>query len=513
MNPYPFLKNIHVLSSVTLKLNDSNYLLWKIQFESLLSSQKLLGFVNGAVVSPAATCVVVQGTEHVEENNPMYEWWFCTDQLVKSWLFGTLSEEVLSSVYTLPTSREVWISLADNFNKSSVSREFSLRRSLQLLTKKDKTLAVYSREFKIICDALSAIGKPIDESMKIFGFLNGLGREFDPITTVIQSSLTKFPAPSFNDVVSNVQGFDLKLKSYEDTAAVNPQMAFAVQNSIPGYNPNYRGRGRSGSYRGRGGYSSRGRGFSHHQSSSNNTQAEWPTCQICGRVGHSALKCDNTFDNNYQPPAAFNSLRVADDRDWYPDSGATAHITSSSANLQSTHPYEGIDAVMGGDGAYLPIKHVGSTTISSTSGNTPLNEVLVCPDIQKSLIYVSRLCEDYPCEVFFDANNVYVIDLQKEKVVAKGTRNKGLYMLRNEGFEAYFSYRHVVVSEELWHLRLGHTNFRVLQQLKQSKEISINKSRTSLICQLCQMGKSTKLKFFQSNSHIYQPLERIHCDL
>lgn len=208
-----------------------------------------------------------------------------------------------------------------------MSREFSLRRSLQLLTKKDKTLAVYSREFKTICDALRAIGKPIDESMKIFGFLNGLGREFDPITTVIQSSLTKFPAPSFNDVVSDVQGFDLKLKSYEHTAVVNPQMAFAAQKSSPGYNPNYRGRGRSGSYRGRGGYSNRGRGFTQQQSSGNNTQGERPTFQICGRVGHSALKCYNRFDNNYQPPTAFNSLRVADDREWYPDSGATAHIT------------------------------------------------------------------------------------------------------------------------------------------------------------------------------------------
>lgn len=337
VNPYPFPSKVHVLSCVTLKLNDSNYLLWKTQFESLLSSQKLLGFVNGAVVSPPATRVVLHGMENVEEPNPLFEAWFCTDQLIRSWLFGTLSEEVLGSVHTLSTSRDVWISLVDNFNKSSVSREFSLRRSLQLLVKKDKPVASYCREFKAICDALSAIGKPIDESMKIFGFLNGLGREFDPITTVIQSSLTKFPAPTFNDVVTEVQGFDLKLKSYEDAPAVNTHMAFNSQNVGPGYNPNYRGRGRSGQYRGRGGYSSRGRGFPQHQSGGNNTQGERPTCQICGRVGHTALKCYNRFDNNYQSAtAAFNSLRVSDDREWYPDSGATAHITSSSTNLRSS---------------------------------------------------------------------------------------------------------------------------------------------------------------------------------
>lgn len=136
--PYPFPSKVHVVSCVTLKLTDSNYLLWKTQFESLLSSQMLLGFINGAVTAPPTTRVVTQDVVAVEEPNPLYESWFCTDQLVRSWLFGTLSEEVLGSVHSLTTSRDVWVSLADNFNKSSLSREFSLRRSLQLMAKKGK---------------------------------------------------------------------------------------------------------------------------------------------------------------------------------------------------------------------------------------------------------------------------------------------------------------------------------------------------------------------------------------
>lgn len=90
-------------------------------------------------------------------------------------------------------------------------------------------LAVYNREFKTICDALSSIGKPIEEFMKTFGFLNGLGREFDPISTVIQSSLTKYPLPTFNDVVSEVQGFDSKVQSYEANTTVSPHLVFNTQ--------------------------------------------------------------------------------------------------------------------------------------------------------------------------------------------------------------------------------------------------------------------------------------------
>ncbi|KAL0874896.1 hypothetical protein Bca101_024601 [Brassica carinata] len=372
--PYPFPSNVHVLSCVTLKLNDSNYLLWKTQLESLLSSQKILGFVNGAVPAPAPTRSVIEGDVTVQQPNPQYDAWVCTDQLVRSWIFGTLSEEVLGSVHTLQTSRDVWLSLAENFNKSSLSREFSLRRSLQLLSKKDKTLAEYYREFKTLCDSLSAIGKPVEETMKIFGFLNGLSRDYDPIATVIQSSLSKYPFPTFTDVVSEVQGFDAKLKSYEETPASNPHMAYNTQtqaggqgyrSNAPPYNPNNRGRGRSGATRGRGGFSSRGRGFTQHQN--NNSGGERPTCQICGRIGHIALKCYNRFDNNYQPPQAYSSMRLTDDsgKEWYPDSGATDHVTSSTGNLQTAHPYEGNETIMVGDGAYLPITHVGSTTISS----------------------------------------------------------------------------------------------------------------------------------------------------
>ena len=71
-DPYQFPDVVHVSSCVTLKLNDIKYLLWKTQFESLLSSQKLIGFINGDVEAPAQTCVVVNSDTEVEAQNPQY---------------------------------------------------------------------------------------------------------------------------------------------------------------------------------------------------------------------------------------------------------------------------------------------------------------------------------------------------------------------------------------------------------------------------------------------------------
>lgn len=72
---------------------------------------------------------------------------------------------------------------------------------------------------------------------------------------------------------------------------------------------------------------------------------------------------------------------------------------------------------MVGDGAFLHVTYVGSAAITTPSSNINFN-VLVCPDIKKPLLSVSKLCEDYPCGIFFDVNHVYVIDIPHQKVIA-----------------------------------------------------------------------------------------------
>lgn len=164
---YPFPAKVHVASCVTIRLNHTNYLLWKTQVESLLSSQKLLGFVNGRYQEPATTVEQRVGEEVQQVPNPAHESWFCTDQLVKSWIFGTLSDEALGRVCALTTAHEVWLALANTYNRSSVSREFDLKRKLQLLSKQGKSFSTYAPEYASFCDQLRSIGKPVDESMKI----------------------------------------------------------------------------------------------------------------------------------------------------------------------------------------------------------------------------------------------------------------------------------------------------------------------------------------------------------
>jgi len=93
-------------------------------------------------------------------------------------------------------------------------------------------------------------------------------------------------------------------------------------------------------------------------------------CQICKRPGHDALRCWYCFDNSYQVediPAALTAMHIEDPKgsEWYPDTGATAHISANPGILHTFSKYQGLDIVMVGNGSCLPVTHIGNTYLNT----------------------------------------------------------------------------------------------------------------------------------------------------
>lgn len=85
----------NVTNLVTVKLtNVEDYLTWKTQFTTSLISHNLLGFVDGSCPPPP---IYIDNATH----NPNYVSWIRIDQSICSWLFATLSREVLGEVQEL----------------------------------------------------------------------------------------------------------------------------------------------------------------------------------------------------------------------------------------------------------------------------------------------------------------------------------------------------------------------------------------------------------------------------
>ncbi|KAK2972647.1 hypothetical protein RJ640_003025 [Escallonia rubra] len=406
---YAYPCNLNVANFVSLKLSTSNYLLWETQVLSLIESQDLLGFINGDIIAPDSEVNSSDGNQRVP--NPDFTSLVRTDRLVKAWITGTLSEEALGVVVGLKTSADVWKALGDAFSQNSQAREFELLAQLQV-KKGNASLSDHLRDFKKTCDQLNAIGKPVTDQNKVFWLLSGLGPKYESFAT----TMLKPPVPSYADLIPLLQSHELRNRGHQSESFNHSMVYYSQRTSNGTKNSNKKG---GNSY-----FTSKGKGFlqtgqsqfrssfppqSQPKNNAANPEGHPQICQICNKKGHEALKCWHRFNHSFQAtdiPKALAAMHVTDSQDseWFPDTGATAHITEDPGKLSNLVRYQGSDSVMVGNGNKLHISHIGDGKIKSGHSVIPLKDVLVVPHIQKSLLSVSQLTNDYPCSFEFDGD-------------------------------------------------------------------------------------------------------------
>ena len=87
---------------------------------------------------------------------------------------------------------------------------------------------------------------------------------------------------------------------------------------------------------------------------------------------------------------------------WYPDIGATYHITNDPAIFNKKQMYNGSENVQLGNGSGMFIHSVGYTSLCNSSSNHlfTLNNLLHVPCINKNLLSISQFARDNG--VFFE---------------------------------------------------------------------------------------------------------------
>uniref|UniRef100_A0A2N9GIT2 Retrovirus-related Pol polyprotein from transposon TNT 1-94-like beta-barrel domain-containing protein n=1 Tax=Fagus sylvatica TaxID=28930 RepID=A0A2N9GIT2_FAGSY len=154
---------------------------------------------------------------------------------------------------------------------------------------------------------------------------------------------------------------------------------------------------------------------------------------------------------------------------WYPDTGATSHMTADMPLLQQPQEYSGSDSVMVGNGAGLPISHTGNIYFHSFGSQFKLSHVLCVPAIKKNLLSMARFTTDNNCSFHFFPWGYRVQDLATGKVLLMGPIKDNLYplppfsaTLRDQvgTFSKETAFLSSKTTPEIWHNRLGHPNFQ-----------------------------------------------------
>jgi hypothetical protein len=163
---------------VTLDLKTSNFTKWRMLIRVLLGKYDLLAHVN------TFTPVAARTAE-----------WTRADYIVRSWLYGSISDEILDIIMAEDqTAQEAWALITNLFLDNQMTRAVYLEAEFRGIVQGDRSITAYCHRLKSLSDALRDVGTPVTDQALVLNCLRGLNPRFADITTIVTM---QNPLPSF----------------------------------------------------------------------------------------------------------------------------------------------------------------------------------------------------------------------------------------------------------------------------------------------------------------------------
>ncbi|XP_052887992.1 uncharacterized protein LOC108468658 [Gossypium arboreum] len=278
----------------------------------------LHNFVLGTVGVPPQSVVDSNG---VLIPNPEFLFHVQQDKLLASWLLSTVSDDVLVHLSGAKTSFEVWSIVLRRFTSKSVLAVSTLRHSLYSQKKGSLTVKEYLAKVQSLCDTLMAAGTLITEQEQVSIVLAGLPVEYESARVV---------ASAMNVSLDLLADMLLDCESWQQDLA----SSIALQANIAQQNV---------STTGNTGSSTKDFGTSYR-----------------GHVGPLVVKAEANVVSK-------QGLCSSNGKVWYPDSGASHHVTNDLDNLLESAPYIGTNKVFMGNGVPVSVAHTSSSCFTSAT--------------------------------------------------------------------------------------------------------------------------------------------------
>ncbi|KAK9196353.1 hypothetical protein WN943_004481 [Citrus x changshan-huyou] len=391
----------NITNSVNVHLNRNNYPLWLAQIVPLLRSRNLQKYVDGTSICPAPFLKDENG-EVTDIINPTYEEWIQNDQLVLSWINGSLSQSLLSTVARYTSARAVWSSLEQRFASQNQQRIVELRTELVTTKRGDLSISDFLDKIHYIADNLSISGSPISDEDLVSIIMSNVGPLYENTVASVQARETLISYAGLEALLLSAERRLTSIKQYpyssDSTVVMKATRGGPNNRGGRGFPRNNGGRGGvnnfSGGFNGGNGFTGWSSGSNHTGFGSQNrgllptpghgnfssspnfnpgnghinkpSMGHFPSgnqiqCQIYQKMGHSAIDCYNRMNHAYEgriPPQRLSAMISTspsfDSPNWLTDTGANAHITPDNGNLMHPRDYNGQDTiggVVGGSGS------------------------------------------------------------------------------------------------------------------------------------------------------------------
>lgn len=119
-------------------------------------------------------------TMHLANQPPTDSQWQNLDQLLKLWLFGSISQSLITSAHSVnATAHKIWLNIEAIFRQNNDATAIQLENELRTITMGELSIHDYFNKIKKITDLLEGIGEKVKEKHVVIHALNGLSTMFD----------------------------------------------------------------------------------------------------------------------------------------------------------------------------------------------------------------------------------------------------------------------------------------------------------------------------------------------
>ncbi|KAL0448170.1 UNVERIFIED_CONTAM: hypothetical protein Slati_1944900 [Sesamum latifolium] len=212
------------MSLASLPLDGTNFFAWSRSVYLSLGTKLKLGFIDGSFPKPTV------GSKNFEQ-------WRRVDLMVTSWIWNSISKDLVEAFMYISSSHELWLELQGRYGRSNGPIIYQIQRELSTVSQGDLSVTTYFTKVKKLWNEFAClvpapkcscgsctceIGKMIsvqNESTQLMQFLMGLHEVYDNERSQV---LMMHPLP-------DVEKAYAMILSVEKQRAVNGNIIFSHQ--------------------------------------------------------------------------------------------------------------------------------------------------------------------------------------------------------------------------------------------------------------------------------------------
>ncbi|KAL0339088.1 UNVERIFIED_CONTAM: Retrovirus-related Pol polyprotein from transposon TNT 1-94 [Sesamum angustifolium] len=159
------------LALTTSPLDGTNFLAWQRAVYVSLGTKMKLGFIDGSFPRPGIGSI-------------NFESWRRVDLMVTSWIWNSMSKDIVESFMFCATSRDLWLAIQARYGRSNGPMVYKLQREISSVSQNNLSLTAYLTKVTKLWNELSALA-PVPKC-RCGGCSCGINKAIDNLTSSTQ---------------------------------------------------------------------------------------------------------------------------------------------------------------------------------------------------------------------------------------------------------------------------------------------------------------------------------------